>query len=342
MINIKKHGVIIAPTNLPFESRSVLNPAIYQDGQNVHVIYRAISEDYMSCLGYARLDGPLQIAERREQPFLYPSKKEESKGIEDARIVKIGDTFYMTYVVHDGKHAITALSVGTDLFNLKRVGIISPKIPYKDAGKIFSYSQLKDEYYFFESFYKVHGGNNVYIWHKDLVLFPEKIDDNFVMLQRILPDIQLTYFNDPAQLKDKYFWLNNLFNLPSQILLEPEHGFESRHVGAGGPPIRTEQGWLMIYHSCQEQNKGRVYHAGAALLDLKDPRKIIARLPYPLFSPTEDFEINGTVNNIVFPSGTAIFDGKLYIYYGAADKYIAVASVDLNELLEELMKNKKI
>lgn len=340
MLNLKKHGKILEPTLNSFETKAVLNPAIYQDGETVHLIYRAINDDGVSSLGYAKLNGPLTVAERLSTPFLAPQKKEESMGIEDPHIVKIDGEFYLTYVVHDGKHAITAFSSGSDLQNLRRQGVISPKIPYKDAARIFTYTKLKDEYYFFESFYKEHGGTNVYIWHKDVILFPEKINDQFVLLQRILPDIQSMYFDDFRQLKDKYYWINSLFRLGENVILEPEQGFELRHVGGGAVPIRTKDGWLLIYHAVEENNKRRVYHAGAALLDFETLR-VTARLPYPLFSPTEEFELSGLVNNVVFPTGTALFGEDLYIYYGAGDRCIAAASVKLEELLLELGKNKR-
>ncbi len=339
MLKIKKEGVILKPTRHKFEARAVLNPGVYQDGNDVHVIYRAINKEYVSCLGYARLSGPLTVSERWEKPFMSPERKEESHGVEDSRLVKIGDTFYLTYVVHDGKNALTAYSYGPDLFKLKRGGVISPKIQYKDAVKMFRHSKLKDDYYFFESFYQNFGGRNILIWHKDVFLFPEKIDDKFWLMHRILPDIQLTPFEDFSELKDKYFWIFNLMRLGKEVLLEGEHGFENRHVGGGAPPIKTKAGWLVIYHSAKGLNKKRVYYAGAALLDLKDPRKVIARLPRPLFSPTKDYELEGTVNDVVFPTGTAVFDGRLYIYYGAADTYIAAASVGLDDLVNELLKH---
>ena len=146
MIKINKLGKILEPTNFGFETKAVLNPAVYQDDHNIHIIYRAIDDNFNSSLGYARLEDPLKVVERFDHPYLAPKFKEEKCGIEDPRIVKIDDTFYLTYVVHDGKNALTSYSYGTDLMNLTRGRIISPKISYKDAGKIFHYSKLKDEY----------------------------------------------------------------------------------------------------------------------------------------------------------------------------------------------------
>ncbi|MCU0679213.1 MAG: pesticidal protein Cry7Aa [Planctomycetes bacterium] len=341
MIPVKREGVILKPTDNNFEKQAVLNPGVYQDGDNVHVIYRAIDENFVSRLGYALLSGPLEVKERWDRPFMEPKLKIESRGLEDPRLVKIEDTFYLTYVAHDGKNAVSAYATGPDLFNLKRDGVISPQIKYRDAAKVFSYTKLKDEYYFFESFYREYNGQNILIWHKDCILFPEKIDGNFLMLERILPDIQLVSCESLHQLKDKYFWIYHLMNLSIFVLIEPEHGFEARHVGGGCPPVKTPAGWLLIYHSAQEFNKKRVYHAGAALLDLKQPQKVIARLPEPLFSPMVDFELAGTVNNVVFPTGTAVFGDTLYIYYGAADTVIAAASVKLDDLINELLKHKR-
>ncbi|MHA1291700.1 MAG: winged helix-turn-helix domain-containing protein, partial [Promethearchaeota archaeon] len=154
-----------------------------------------------------------------------------------------------------------------------------------------------------------------------------------------LPDIQIIYFDDLNQLTLDY-WKKHLKNLGDYIILDATHGYESRNIGAGAPLIETKRGWLMIYHAVQDTNQGQIYHASAALLDKKDPQKVLGHLKTPLFSPTEDYEKFGDVGNVVFPTGTAIFDGQLYIYYGAADSRIAVVSVNLNEILKELLITK--
>jgi len=89
-------------------------------------------------------------------------------------------------------------------------------------------------------------------------------------------------------------------------------------------------------------DKGKIYRAGAALLDKKDPTKVINHLREPLFSPEKEWEKKGNVDNVVFPTGTAVFGKKLYIYYGAADKRIAVVSLNLNKLLDKLLKKSDI
>jgi len=340
MIKIKKHGVILRPTKLAFESKCVFNPGIYQDGNDVHVVYRAMDDDYMSTFGYAKLNGPLEVVERHKEPIYSPKYKYEKKGVEDPCIVNIDGTIYMTYVAHDGVNAVIAYMYGDDLLKLKRGGVISAKISYSKAAKLFSYSQLKDKYYMFASFYEKYGGKNILVWEKDGVLFPEKIKGKFGLLHRVLPDIQLAYFNEFEQLKDNNYWRDHIQHLDKHVLLEGEYSFQSRHIGAGAPPIKTKAGWILINHAVEPRNKGRVYYATAALLDLKDPMKVIARLPYPLISPEEDYEQEGHVNNVVFPTGTSEFKDRLYIYYGTSDSYVAAASVNTDSLIKELLKNK--
>ncbi|HAM88111.1 MAG: hypothetical protein US83_C0013G0016 [Candidatus Falkowbacteria bacterium GW2011_GWC2_38_22] len=341
MLKVKKHGIILRPTKIEFESKCVFNPGIYQDGNNVHVVYRALDENFMSRFGYARLDGPTKVVERWKKPFAVPKYTYEKKGIEDPRITKIGDTFYVSYVAHDGKNAVIAYMYGKNLFDLKRGGIISPLMSYRKASKLFQFSKIKDDYYFFSSFYEKYAGKNVLIWEKDGVFFPEKIRGKFALLHRVLPDIQISRVDTLNLYKDKNFWHNQIHHLGKHVVLEGRHGWEARHIGAGAPPIKTKAGWLMIYHGVEPRNNGRIYSAGAALLDLRDPKKVIGRLPYPLFEPKEKYETEGFVNDVVFPTGTARFKDELYIYYGTSDTYIAVASVNFDSLLKELLDNKE-
>jgi len=145
-------------------------------------------------------------------------------------------------------------------------------------------------------------------------------------------------FDDPAEL-DRHFWEQYLMDLKRHIVMDPAQPHESSHIGGGAPPIETEDGWLLIYHAAEDTPNGFVYHACAALLDREDPSKLIARLPHPLISPEEAYERTGYVKNIIFPSGAVVFGDELYIYYGAADERVAVASVKLSALLSQLKKN---
>lgn len=338
MLRVKKHGIILRPTKNEFETKAVLNPAVYKDGNHVHIFYRAINTKKESSIGYAKLQGPLKVIERLKRPFMDREYEYEKKGIEDPRVVKLGKTFYMTYVAHDGKNAITAYATSKNFKDFKKHGVISPKISYHTAEKLFRQSRLKDAYYFFSSYYQDQAGKDVLLWEKDIFLFPKKIDGKFALVHRILPDIQIVFFRSFKELNTG-FWKKEIRHLSKDVLLEGSHWYETRNIGGGCPPIETKYGWVFIFHTVEEINQGRVYHASAALLDKKDPRKVIARLHEPLFSPTEKWEKQGFISNVVFPTGTALFGRTLYIYYGAADKYIAVASVDIDDLTHTMKTN---
>ena len=344
MLKVKKEGILLEPTKLSFENKGVLNPTCFQQGEYVHMFYRAIRKNNVSCIGYCKLEGPLKVVERAKKPVLCPEFNYDRKGLEDPRITFINNKYYMFYTAYDGYNARVAYAISKDLKNFKKQGVITPSISYDEAEDYFrhsktKYGKLKDRYFFFESYYKDKVGKDVLLWEKDVALFPEKIKGKFALLHRILPDIQIIYFNDFKDLTLNY-WKKYLKRLSKYIVLSSKYWYESRNIGGGAAPIKTDKGWLLIYHAVEDANKGKVYRAGAALLDKKNPLKLIGHLKQPLFSPEERWEKRGIVNNVVFPSGTAIFDKKLYVYYGAADNKIGVASVDLKELLSELQKNK--
>jgi predicted GH43/DUF377 family glycosyl hydrolase len=176
------------------------------------------------------------------------------------------------------------------------------------------------------------------LWDKNVIFFPRRINGKLVFLHRIRPGIQIVSVNDLSNLT-KEFWENYFLNLDEHIVMDPVYVHESSYIGSGCPPIETEHGWLLIYHGVEETKAGIVYSACAALLDLNNPLKVLARLPYALFSPEYDWELYGDVNNVVFPTGTALFGDTLFIYYGAADTHIACASMNLTELVNELLSH---
>jgi len=106
MIEVKREGIILEKTTNDFENCGVLNPGVYQDGNIVHLFYRAVTENNHSTLGYCKLKGPLKLVERLNEPFFSPAFEYESIGVEDARIVKIDDLFYLTYTGYDGINAL--------------------------------------------------------------------------------------------------------------------------------------------------------------------------------------------------------------------------------------------
>jgi predicted GH43/DUF377 family glycosyl hydrolase len=317
----------------------VLNPAIFQDGNAVHMFYRAVQEGNFSSIGYARLDGPLNLVERYDKPVLKAEHDFESHGVEDARIVKIDDLFYLTYTAYDGINAQGALAVSRDLRNFEKVGIVVPPMTYVEFVYLLeSAERINKKYYRNHKFYYQEElvDRKILLWDKNVVFFPRRIKGKLCFLHRIRPGIQIAAVNEIVDLT-KDFWRDYCYKIKDFIVMDPKFKHESNYIGGGCPPIETPHGWVLIYHGVERSSVGNVYSACAALLQLDDPSVELARLPYALFSPESEWERRGTVNNVVFPTGTALFDDTLYIYYGAADEQIACASLSLSSLVEELL-----
>ena len=343
MIAVKKEGIILEKTDLLFEADSVLNPAVYQEGRTIHIFYRAVRKGNYSTIGYCKLNSPLNVVERNTEPLLCAEFDYEMHGIEDPRIVKIEDTFYITYTAYDGINALGALATSLDLKHFERRGVITPQFSYREFERLAqSDAQLNEKYRRFHV-YTINeeiSSQKYRLWDKNVIFFPRKINDKLHFMHRIKPDIQMACINSIQDLT-KEFWEDYFFHFSKHIMLCPEHEHEISYIGGGCPPIETDEGWLIIYHGVHDTVYGYVYTACVALVDINNPCKEIARLPYPLFKPETDWEKTGVVNNVVFPTGTALLDGILYIYYGAGDKCIACASVILKDLLTELNNYKK-
>ncbi len=342
MIQVKKEGILLNKSNLGFENEGVLNPAVIIESGFVHLFFRAVSKGNYSSIGYCKLKGPLTIVERYDTPVLFPQFEYESHGVEDPRIVKIEDLFYLTYTAYDGINALGALAMSKDLLKWDKLGIIAPQFTYEEFSRLAGSKAVINEKYL--RYNKHEGiienqGKKVFIWDKNIIFFPRKINGKLHFLHRIRPDIQIVAINNLQELTIE-FWQHYFLHLDKSIVLCSKHDHEVSYIGGGCPPIETEYGWLLIYHGVHDTVKGYVYTACAALLDLENPQKEIARLPYALFKPELEWELKGEVNNVCFPTGTALFDDTLYIYYGAADEQIACASVSLSALLKELLLNK--
>ncbi len=333
MINIKKEGVILRQTELDFENEGVLNPGVISEGDVIHLFYRAVHRGNYSSIGYCRLDSSLKVIERNNKPLLDPEFEYESHGMEDPRIVQIDGLYYLTYVAFDGVNALGALATSTDLKHFKKHGIIVPKIKYTDFDRF-----TKNKSKLNEKYLRYNRGAD-FLADKDLVFFPRRINGKLTFMHRIKPDIQIVSVNNLEELTGD-FWDNYFLHFEENIMLAPKYPHEVSYVGSGCPPIETKHGWLVIYHGVKDAVKGYEYSACAALFDLDDPRKEIARLPYPLFKPELDYELSGDVDDVCFPTGTTLFGDKLCIYYGAADELIACASVSLSALVDELLLNK--
>ena len=161
--------------------------------------------------------------------------------------------------------------------------------------------------------------------NKDAALFPEKINSKYVLIHRIEPDIWLAFSDDLIH------WDNYV-----KIASPRKDYWDNVKIGAGAPPIKTEYGWLLLYHGVEEGPR-YTYRLGFILLDLKDPIKLIKRSEEPILEPEEEWEIFGGVPNVVFSDAMVKYKNKYYVYYGGADNYIALATVDV-EKVEKWMR----
>jgi predicted GH43/DUF377 family glycosyl hydrolase len=339
----KKQGIILSKTDLAFECEGVLNPAVIKNNGEIHLFYRAVAKGNFSSIGYCLLSRPLEIEDRLTYPVLEPEFEYEKHGMEDPRIVKIEGVFYLTYTAYDGLNALGALATSKDLKTWKKKGIIVPQITYDEFENLTAENEsISEKYIRFNEFQISHNENdkNVFIWSKDVMFFPRKIKGKFYFFQRIRPDIQIVVGIENLKDLTTEFWHNYFLHFKDYVVLEPKYEHELSYIGGGCPPIETEKGWLIIYHGVHDSLKGYVYSACATLLDLENPNKELARLPYPLFRPEKKWELKGEVNNVCFPTGTIVEEDTLYIYYGAADERIAVVSLSISELLAELLNYK--
>ena len=162
---------------------------------------------------------------------------------------------------------------------------------------------------------------------KGMALFPRKVAGKYVMLSRQDGENNAIMFSD-----NLYFWKK------SDILQTPRFPYEFFQIGNGGPPIETDEGWLVITHGVGPM---RTYSLGIELLDLDDPTKIISRIDEPILVPNE-YDREGYVPNVVYSCGAMIFQDELIIPYASADQRCGIATLNMSELMARLHYNKML
>ena len=324
-LKLKKvlHNPIIEPSLYSWESKATFNPTAFENDGKIHIIYRAIGEDDSSVLGYAYSTDGLNIDGRptyhiykrffnynENLPKIdYISGGGWSGGCEDPRVVLIDGIVYLIFTAFDGwgsvRLALTSISLDDfkkKKWNWKKAVMISP------PGEI----------------------------NKNWVLFPEKINGKFAIMHSFYPNILIDYFDSLDELDGKKFIKSN-----NTRPIDHTRVWDSWFRGIGPAPIKTKDGWLVLYHAMDHNNPDR-YRMGAILLDLKDPTKILYRSKNPILEPEEDYENNGHKWGVIYSCGAVVKNGELFVYYGGADKFVCVASINLKELIDDLKKDKDI
>jgi predicted GH43/DUF377 family glycosyl hydrolase len=294
---------IIKPRpQMAWESTATFNPGAVHDGEVTHMLYRAVNERCISSLGYAATTDGENMLSRSTEPVLLPNGPWEEFGCEDPRITAFDGTYYVFYTAYSRIGPRIALASTTDFRSFERFGLVGPD--YDD---------------------------------KDCTLFPHLIDGQVTMVHRIAPNIELAFLDSIEQMETSNpYWKDYLKHIEANTIMKPLWKWEEKKIGIGPPPIRTDAGWIVIYHGVDSHN---VYRAGAALLDLEDPRRVIARMPEPILEPEEEFERVGVVSNVVFPEGAVTMGDELKVFYGGADRVCCVASAPMKLLRETLEGN---
>lgn len=311
-----QNPIIKAKTINPWESKATFNAGAIYLGGKVHIFYRALSKDRISSLGYAVSKNGYSIEERLSAPAYIPredfekKKKPNNSGCEDPRLTRLDDKVYMTYTAYNGFNppAVALTSIYVKDFLEKKWKWKTP-ILLSPSGEA----------------------------HKNWVFFPQKINGKYALLHSISPTIRIDYFDNLEF--DNYVPIKSFHCFGSR-----ENCWDDMVRGAGPPPIKTKDGWLIIYHAMSKKDFGKrnfgVYKLGAMLLDHDDPTKIIGRLPYPILTPNAKYENEGFKIGVVYACGAAVIDDHLFIYYGGADVVTCVATIPLEQLLGVLKTSK--
>ncbi len=329
---------IMTPSHYSWESQAVFNPGAVISKGSVHLFYRALGDDGVSRIGYAsstdgvnfdtRLTHPVYIAQNYEEaskhwPFTSPARLTYNPsiyvsgggwgGCEDPRTVIIDGVVYMTFNMFNGWY-----SMRVAVTSIKEEDLLNKRWNWQN----FSYLSRPGDR------------------QKNWVLFPEKINGKFALFHNLDK-------GDPSRVHIAYLHRLNTLEAPTakeapdpQQIRDHDVAWHYRTRSVASPPIKTKDGWLLLYHAMERNDPNR-YKVGAMLLDLKDPEKVLYRASQPILEPDEWYE-NDYKPGVVYASGAVVKDGTLLVYYGGGDKYIAVASIELTELLNAIKQGKVV
>lgn len=331
-----KNNPIISPSNYSWESEATLNPgAIMTKDGIVHLFYRALGPDGVSRIGYAsskdginfdnRLTYPVYTLKNFEYndhyPYTSPARYDPSiytsgggwGGCEDPRTVLIDGIIYMTLNIFNG-------------WNSMRVAVASIK-----EENVINKKWIWDTFAYLSK-----PGDR----QKNWVLFPEKINGKFVLFYNLDKGdsnrVHVAYLNK----LDHKETPSGLDAPDPQRIPDHDVSWHYRTRSAACPPLKTKDGWLLLYHA-MDKNDPDKYKVGAMLLDLNDPERVICRSKEPILEPEQWYENDGKPG-IVYANGAVVKNGELIVYYGGGDKHICIASIKLDDLLSKMKEDKII
>lgn len=300
-----KGNPIISPGDIPYQANSVFNAGAAKSGDETVLLLRIEDRRGMSHLTAARSKDGLNNWHIDTKPTFIPRPDiypEEIWGIEDPRITYLEERsqWAVTYTSFSKAGSLVSLAVTSDFQVFERIGTVMPPE------------------------------------NKDAALFPVRFDDRWAMIHR--PVASFPYIG-------AHIWISFSPDLKHwgdhRLLIEAREGgwWDAGKVGISTPPLKTEQGWLILYHGIRKTVSGAIYRLGLALLDLNNPCKVTHRSDEWVFTPEETYERVGDVGNVIFPTGWIQNENDIRLYYGGADTCIAVATTKTSELIDWLSKH---
>jgi predicted GH43/DUF377 family glycosyl hydrolase len=338
-------GVVMRPeSGRPHEAWGVLNPggARAADG-SMQLFPRLIAEGNYSRIGRATVcfTGDIPVGVERHGIALEPHEPYEVNagggGVEDPRVVYVPllQRFVMTYTAFVPYEPRVAIAISADLVTWQRLGLVRFEI--MEDGRDLNACGNKDAALFADVVSDHAGVPSFAILHRPTTRlhFRRHHDGTKVVPppsgDETRENIWISYMPVEAVLAD----IGALTAARRhERVLASEQSWETKKVGTGAPPVRLDYGWLLTYHAVSAPDGHPRYCMGVAVLDGERPSRILYRSPSPILEPREDYERNGLVNEVVFPSATDLrADGALDVYYGAADHVIAAARLTLPRTL---------
>ncbi len=298
---------IIQAKDVPYQANSVFNAAAIRVGTETLLLMRVEDRRGISHLTVARSEDGIRNWKIDPEPTLLPNPidfPEELWGIEDPRITFLEELnlYAVVYTSYSRGGPLVSLVTTEDFKQFDRKGVVMPP---------------ED---------------------KDAALFPVRFNGRWAMLHRpvsafvgVGAHIWISFSPDMKHWGDH------------QILIPARRGgyWDANKIGISPPPLRTEKGWLILYHGVRTTASGCIYRLGLVLLDLENPLQVLARSDEWIFAPDESYEILGDVDKVVFPCGWVTEGDNVRIYYGGADKCIALATGRIPEMLDWLDEHKQ-
>lgn len=339
--------VMTAEAGNALEVEGVLNPGSGRtpDGA-LHLLPRLVAKGNVSRIGLARviLDDGVPVGVEREGVVLAPDSGWErgalSAGTEDPRVTWIEalGLHVMAYVAYGPLGPRPALAVSKNLRDWRRLGPLH-FIYQPDLDLDLNLFPNKDVVFFPEPVPGPDGAPSFAMLHRPMWDLSWIRDGEGVHLPAGVTDDRLGIWISYAPVDAVRADIGNLtFQRSSALVAMPMYDFESLKIGSGPPPIRVEEGWLLVHHGVKgsltrdqvwDQQHARIrYAAGAMILDAADPSTVLARTSEPLLVAETKAETIGTVPHVVFPTAIEDVDGVRYVFYGMADSSIGVARLD--------------